>query len=517
MGWALSYHHKVFRLAAGLAILTSIASAQPPAIGQNGVVNSASQMPPTLPGGVLARGARFIISGVRLDHGRVTLIQGTPSVEAAVVSVAPERIEAVVPGNAPLGEVRIKVERGRESSREFPVRIVTAAVGLYSRNGAGWGPGKIRNLGESVADNSFENPARPGSRISIAVTGAGGMPPALYIGGIRAKTTSLRHAAGADEIVAEIPSGAPDGCFVPVYAESPGLPPSNVITLSIHRGGGKCEMPPAFPIPLVTDARAGIVVLSRLDHEPGNGKPDWIEDDGVAAFVERSPGLAITPFLVAPPPGTCIVYTGSAQSSFTIPTSISAGILNDLGRRGLDVGAAIEIRSAGRQRVLPRTPGATGYYQAQLGMQDSRRRPLFLSPGETAIHAPGGSAWLGFDIDLPAPRPFRWTNRDRIDAIDRGKPVTVRWSGTGDTPIFIVATNVDQFTTARSMTYCVAAGRRGEFTIPGAMLANFPATYEVPGQPANQLAIATLRTVTDAAKFITAISVYANLRPVAFR
>lgn len=339
----------------------------------------------------------------------------------------------------------------------------------------------------------------------------------VYIGGERVKSISLRRAGDADEIVVEIPTDAPEGCFVPVYAENAGAQPSNVVTVSIRHGGGKCEMPPNFPIPLVTDTRAGIVALSRLDHEPGNGQPEWAEDDGVAAFLERPQGPAITPFLVTPPAGTCTVYTGSAQSPFTIPTSISAGILNDLGHRGLDAGAAIEIRSTDQRRVLPRTPGATGYYHAPLGLQDSRRRPLFLSPGEAVIVAPGGSGWAGFEIHVPAPESFRWTNRDRIDAIDRGKPITLRWSGAGDSPVFIIATNVDQFTTARSMTYCVADGRRGEFTIPGAMLANFPATYQVPGQPANQLAVANLRSVTDAAKFITAIRIYANLRSVAFR
>src|SRR6202035_4964787 len=53
-----------------------------PGIGQNGVVNAASQIPPTLPGGTSARGALFTIHGVRLTSpsvGRTTVtVSGMP-------------------------------------------------------------------------------------------------------------------------------------------------------------------------------------------------------------------------------------------------------------------------------------------------------------------------------------------------------------------------------------------------------------------------------------------------------
>ena len=48
------------------AALRLVANAQPPAIAQNGVVNSASQIPSALPLSSIARGAKFTIYGVRL-------------------------------------------------------------------------------------------------------------------------------------------------------------------------------------------------------------------------------------------------------------------------------------------------------------------------------------------------------------------------------------------------------------------------------------------------------------------
>ena len=443
------------------------------------------------------------------------LTRGAESVSPVIVSIQPERIEAIVPENAPLGDATLTVTRGAEMSNAFPVKIAAASAGIYSRNGAGWGPGRIRSLAPG-ADNSTSNSAQPGSRISVAMTGSGGQMPALTIGGRRAKTLSLRRAGADDEIVAQIPADAPEGCFVPVYAESPNAAPSNVVTISIRRGGGECRMPPGFPIPLITTPRAGVVIISRLNNQSKSGAQKWIEDEGVAAFAERDAGPAITPFLAAPPPGTCSVFTGSAQSPFLIPTSISSGIVADLGRRGLDVGKAISIRGGG-ERVLPRTPGAPGYYRAPLGEQDSRHRPLFLSPGEYTVTAPGGPDQPAFELRVAAPKPFTWTNRDAVAVVDRKHPPTLRWSPPTADPVFIVATNVDQFTTARAMCYCVADGRRGEFTIPSAMLANFPVTADVPGEPFNQLVLARLRSVTDARQFLTAASLFANLRAVDFK
>ena len=60
-GW-----RETFLAVCGLAV----ASAQPPAISQNGVMNAAAHTPTVLPGGAIARGARFLIRGVRLGADR---------------------------------------------------------------------------------------------------------------------------------------------------------------------------------------------------------------------------------------------------------------------------------------------------------------------------------------------------------------------------------------------------------------------------------------------------------------
>ena len=86
-----------------LCVLVMRAIAQPPAIGQNGVFNSASRIPPALPGGSLARGALFTINGVRLGTAGATtiaLLHAGARVSVNLISAQPRRIEARMPPDA---------------------------------------------------------------------------------------------------------------------------------------------------------------------------------------------------------------------------------------------------------------------------------------------------------------------------------------------------------------------------------------------------------------------------------
>ena len=117
-----------------------------------------------------------MIHGVHLADNRpvsVLLTQGKFSIAAPVLTASSLEVEARIPLEAPLGTAALTLRSGSESSAPFVVRIVPAAIGIYTRNGLGWGPGSIRNLGESEGDNTPERPAHPQDRIAIRVTGSG--------------------------------------------------------------------------------------------------------------------------------------------------------------------------------------------------------------------------------------------------------------------------------------------------------------------------------------------------------
>ena len=81
------------------------ATAQAPAIGASGVFQSASRVPSTLPGGGIARGARFTIEGVRLSAGGppvVTIAVGAEAVAARVIRASATEVERGCLGMRPL-------------------------------------------------------------------------------------------------------------------------------------------------------------------------------------------------------------------------------------------------------------------------------------------------------------------------------------------------------------------------------------------------------------------------------
>jgi hypothetical protein len=469
------------------------------------------------------------MQGVRLTGSEptsVVLRRGSTSRRAQILSADPLAIEAIVPSDAPLGVVEILVERGSEVSAPFPAEILAANPGLYSRNGYGWGPGRIQNLRENKGDNSTTRPAAPLEPVAILATGLGRAAPGVFVGSKPARVLRIEPSteSGNEVMVVEIPRTAPEGCFVPVYVRRPeaDAAPSNMVTVSIRRGGGACRMPPEFPVPVLDSRTTGMIVVSRASGLSENGIGKWIDDDAIAAFVSTHGTTPNAPLLLTPPVGTCTAYTGSSQSAFQMPLTISDGLLADLGGNGLDAGLALTVASGGTMRVIPRTPGAPGFYRAPLGASDSRRRPLFLNGASVTLRSPGGHDVGPFVFSLPVAPPFAWTNRDALTSVDRRRPLTLTWTSPGPAGIrLIVAMNVDPLSTARAMCYCLAKAQPGAFSIPSDFLANFPASSDTPGQPLNQLMIAapTMHAPAGAPGLerLQAMSLFANIRIVRYR
>src|SRR5260370_8290881 len=109
---------------ASIAALAWQSDAPPPAVGQDGVVNSASQMPPEFGGGAIARGSLIRIRGWRLGPEAavralkfplaITLAgisreirQGGALVNAFPVSAAAGAINAILPPSPPFAHTHL--------------------------------------------------------------------------------------------------------------------------------------------------------------------------------------------------------------------------------------------------------------------------------------------------------------------------------------------------------------------------------------------------------------------------
>ncbi len=459
-----------------IALLSIAAAANllaQPGIGQNGVVNAASRIPPTLAGGALARGARFTIYGVRLGIDEQSTSLSVGALRVKPISVTPTQIDAVLPDQTPLGKSPLVVTVNGLASKPFPVVVVLSNPGIYSRNGLGWGPGLIKDVNENA-------PARPRQKIRISTTGLGNAANVAIVIGNRTVRVSRRQ--GEDDLTFQIPAAAPEGCHVPLYIQAAPLRASNVVTVSISASGRQCE---PGPLKRLSADAVGVVVLARSKMLARKSSVDSVEDEATAVFAARNGQPTLSPLLLLPPPGSCTAYTSSMQATTLLPNTISAALAAELEGRGMDAGPKLTLSRDSKALAVSRVRGSPGYYRARI--------PLFLEAGEVTITGAGGPQVGAFQISVAAPSPFEWTNRAQSAQIDRRKPLSLRWSGiAGDRIVVILGTNVGQLSTAIGTCLCTARALAGEFTIPPSLLANIPESIDIPGIPYDRLFLASL-------------------------
>jgi hypothetical protein len=305
----------------------------------------------------------------------------------------------------------------------------------------------------------------------------------VLVGGRSVSVARSNARPGEETIEFQIPADAREGCYVPVYVLASPLRASNVVTMSIRSGTGPCR---PGPIPLLNTNTAGLALFTRARMKPKTENADLINDEVAVMFMLKDDLPVLTPLLLLPPPGACTAYTSSLQASPPLPKTISDALVSLVEDRGLDAGSQLTTGTAGRNRPVYSIHGVRGYYRGRLGQAgpgaDRRAPPLFFDPGELTLTGSGGEDIGSFEARAPSPLPFEWTDRDSIDVIDRSRPLTVHWRDSSSSPhlIAILLSNVDQLTTAIANCLCIADGRAGEFAIPPAVLANIPASRDLP-------------------------------------
>src|SRR5262245_2235942 len=113
-------------VSAALLAFAVTLNAQTPAIRLHGVVNAASYAATGLPNGSIAQGSLFTIFGTNLGPAQtatassfplgttlgsvsITVTKGSTTVSALPLYVRPDQINALMPSNAPLGWVSLRV------------------------------------------------------------------------------------------------------------------------------------------------------------------------------------------------------------------------------------------------------------------------------------------------------------------------------------------------------------------------------------------------------------------------
>jgi uncharacterized protein (TIGR03437 family) len=489
-----------------------------PTVTENGIVNSASGIPPSLPGGALAQGSFFTIfaSGVgptppqqaeqfplpvNLGGTRVQIRQGTRTVDCYLVFTSNTQINGIIPSNAPLGNAEMIVTYNGNASRAVPVRIAQHNFGIFATS-QGRGPGIIQNFQTQLEQplNTRSASAKPRQVIILWGTGAGPIaapdnvaPPAgnlpfpfeMTIGGKPARLLYNGRApccSGVDQIVAEVPDDAPQGCYVPVQVKA-GDVWSNVVTMAIEPNGQTCQdvTNPASTI-TSTGGKVGVVMLTRLSatiNSASTGEQKLDADLGVAAFPEMTAAgdLGFNMLTSMPPVGTCQAFAGVRDISDLLGGAFGGPLQTTGAAKMLDAGAMLQVSSSGRTANLERSTNGT--YLGLLGGSiplPGTPAMVPLDAGTFTIAGTGGPDVGAFNASITLRPPISWTNRTQLGVIDRKTPFRVDWTGgTAGESVLVLGYGTDQANKASSGFLCMAPSDSGSFTVPAAAMANLPA------------------------------------------
>ncbi len=507
------------------ALCLAIPATAHPTFNSNSLVNAASFMPIELPGGHIARGSIFTVFGDQMgpiegiavesfplqrDLGQVsvTVRQGNQSVNAIPIFANNNQVNAIMPSNAPLGEVAVFVTYvGSGGQSFFPamVRVVPASFGIFTVNGTGSGPAIVQNFVSQTNQplNSMRQSASRGQVVTLWGTGLGAInapdtepPPVGNLASVQVlvgnQPAAILYAgrspccAGVDQIVFEVPANAPLGCYVPLAVQTAAGVTSNMATMSIAADSGACDDPanPFAGQAVGAGSRLGRVMLTRNSLRVGGSGQLLVTDGAVGAFESViNADWFFVPAVSMPALGTCTTYFSRGA---TVPLANPAPV------QPLDAGIELVLRGPNGSRSVPQTN--PGFYASQLAT--TQQPPLYLDPGVYTVESSAGAPVGALSAQVELPQPIQWSNQGDISRIDRNQGIFLTWSGGDPNTQFIRILGVSESspTPANNVSgafVCSVPLELGSFTVPPAVLANMPTSVQIGSNSTGLLLIGT--------------------------
>jgi uncharacterized protein (TIGR03437 family) len=534
MHWVPATRRVSVLLALLFVSLGATVSSAAPVIFQRGVVNAASFAPPGVPWGAIAQGSIFTVFGrdigpttagqvsafpleTNFQGVEVLVIQGSTTVNAIPIFVFNTQLNVIMPSNAPLGDVVIRVRFNGETSNAMPVRTVKSAVGLFTATGAGMGPVILQNF-NSQADqpiNSTQKTAKPKQFGTLWATGLGPIsgpdneappvgtlphPVEIYVGDKMVSNIAYSGrtpcCAGVDQFVFELPEDVTEGCYVPLRVVVDGVAVSNTATMAIQKDGEPCSEPDnPFLEPFLSGGSHGLLALLKTSVKADVGvitPTEYSFEQSFRYFARKTAGeFAFDPWYALPPAGSCTSYVTSgdvlmlARNPFRGTTALLAGGISLTGANGtVPLGAvATTALSTVFSKVLVGGPK---------GLLPIPDRPDFLDPGSYQISGQAGDDVPAFSATADVGGEVSWANRDAFTTIDRDAGVEFRWTGAAEARVWLAGVNVDIPSNSSSLFLCAAPPGTSAMTVPPEILANFRASRSILGRSTGYLVLAAV-------------------------
>ncbi|HVN04452.1 MAG TPA: putative Ig domain-containing protein [Bryobacteraceae bacterium] len=203
------------------------------------LMNSAGKPVPLL----CSPGSAASITGRWLQDARV-IVNGE---DVPVLRASEKHIDFLCPDAAPGTALQISIATRFGQTKPLAAILQEAAPGIFTIDGTGGGQGAIVFVGTStlamVRNARYDaQPAQPGDRVAIRVTGAPAQSQTMVkVGGIivpAESVTPLEGSPGVYEVLITLPGGTPEGDAVPVSAlaaETSGrVVESNIVTMAVE-------------------------------------------------------------------------------------------------------------------------------------------------------------------------------------------------------------------------------------------------------------------------------------------
>jgi uncharacterized protein (TIGR03437 family) len=519
---------KPIRLLFALALCASAGASgayAQPLIAYGGVMNDASHGPAGLPAAAIAPGSRFTIQGTGLgpatpvtaDSFPLGLTLGGVSVVAVTAGgtayncypfyVSATAVRAMLTNTAPAGPLAIKLTYQGQTSNSSTVTVSAVSPGLYSVSANGEGPGQASDVATANGKliSSTTAGGKPLTTASILATGLGAIsqsdttaPPQQNIPGDTVSVTVGGQSAarvlyfgrstkqpGADQVIFQVPSTAPLGCYVPVQIVVNGTP-SNLVTVALSSNGTACS-DPGNPGSTALAGGGNLALMGLIRTDTLIAASNFIVDRGVTMGIQTAANpFAYLRSISLPPPGACTVYMNYgdvqiATLSFNLAgTVFNPGTLNITGPSG---GATLTANS----------PALLGVQGATLTPNPG---PPYLAPGTYTLQSSGSAPVGPYTVSFNLNQPLTWTNRASIQTVTRSAGVTVQWSGAGSRQVVVTGTAYTPDYSASAMFFCLAPAGAASFTVPPAVLGLLPAVQLNRTPPLGVLGLGTFAANT---------------------
>jgi uncharacterized protein (TIGR03437 family) len=436
----------------------------------------------------------------------VVVRQGSQSVAAIPIFANNNQVNAIMPSDAPLGEVAVFVTfvaSGGQSFFPAMVRVVPASFGIFTINGTGAGPAVVQNFVSQTDQplNSTLRSASPGQVVTVWGTGLGAInaadtepPPVGNLATVQVlvgdRPAAILYAgrspccAGVDQIVFAVPADAPLGCYVPMVVRTAAGVTSNAASMSIAAAGGACDdaANPFAGQAAAAGSRLGRITLARNSIQVGGSGTPLVTDGAVAAFESLvNAEWFFVPAVSMPALGTCATYFSRGA---TVPLANPAPL------QPLDAGVELILQGPNGNRSIPRTN--PGFYSSQLAT--TQQPPLYLDPGPYTVRSTGPIGSLEGTVEMPT--PIQWTNQGNVSRIDRSQGIFLTWSGGDQNRQFVRVLGISDSSptpgnNVSGAFVCSVPLELGSFTVPPAVLANMPKSVTIGSSSTGLLLIGT--------------------------